>query len=412
MDLIAFDQSVTTQQYSDLLLRNANVVNGWDKLSWVEKYKDPSEFSVSGYLESNLREQLPIGTIVTQINSGEVMIVENHEISTSKDKPPEITISGRSLESIFQYRVIGSRILNVDPEANGGVPDNHYWGITNWPWDQVYYILASHSIGPPVVPVATTAWNVRAPNQNDTIQNLRISIKTRAIPDVQIEEREVQFTDVLSVVQGILPSFDGGLRSIRSNWGYGINNPDDTSHTQPKSTVLIHNGVDRSSSVAFSHSRGEVESANYLFSSKNDVNGVVIMAGQGPKEGANRLYRPYRAQLYYTSIWGMRRKMGIVSDRDVEVTSRADSAANAKLAVVGRDYLARKNPVEISNIRIAPNSTEFQYRRDYDIGDLVGVEGEFESATVRRVTEFAEFEDENGYTAIPTLSKPTLEYQE
>jgi hypothetical protein len=48
----------------------------------------------------------------------------------------------------------------------------------------------------------------------------------------------------------------------------------------------------------------------------------------------------------------------------------------------------------------------YQYRRDYNIGDLVSIDGNFGQTAVMRVIEYAEIEDENGNSGHPTLALP------
>jgi hypothetical protein len=61
--------------------------------------------------------------------------------------------------------------------------------------------------------------------------------------------------------------------------------------------------------------------------------------------------------------------------------------------------------VAISNVKIAPNSQNYNYRTDYNVGDIVGVDGEYNTSTTMRVIEYVEIEDENGESGYPTLSE-------
>jgi hypothetical protein len=67
-------------------------------------------------------------------------------------------------------------------------------------------------------------------------------------------------------------------------------------------------------------------------------------------------------------------------------------------------YKAQTN-VSITQADVSEN-TDLRYRRDYNIGDLVTVDGDFGSSAVMRVVEYAEVEDENGTSGHPTLAIP------
>jgi hypothetical protein len=77
----------------------------------------------------------------------------------------------------------------------------------------------------------------------------------------------------------------------------------------------------------------------------------------------------------------------------------------AAMATRGRQELAKQHQITLTQSDIS-NLTNFQYRKHYNIGDLVSIDGDFDQVIVMRVSEFAEIEDENGTSAHPTLSVP------
>jgi hypothetical protein len=75
---------------------------------WIERYDQAGEFTFVADVKSGVRDLLPIGSFVSHVDTPEIMIVENHEISDKKDTDAEITISGRGFESDFESRIVGS----------------------------------------------------------------------------------------------------------------------------------------------------------------------------------------------------------------------------------------------------------------------------------------------------------------
>lgn len=394
MDLIVFDRDLPVADRRGLLLRNARIVTGWTSLSWIEKYSTLSEFQVSGPLSSGLRDMLPKGAFVAQVNSGEVMMVEDHQMRTSKDKEPEITVSGRSVDLIFLYRIIGARFTTHDtqyPEEDGDA----YMRGDIAPWSQARLLMEQFS-GPQVT--SPGSGGVRSPNSGDHIEHMRIvvSVKPGTGSEYESEPRQLRYGPVYSAVSEMLGAFNGGLRTIRSNWGHSLSNVSESD----KTTILIHNGRNRSDSVGFSHARGEVDSADYLWSNRNYVNRVVVF----PSDDSPRKWRVFVTE---AGITGMERRSASLDASDIDAgQSLVTSHAMPQMLARGRDHLAQRKELEISNIAIAPNSGRFRYRKDYDIGDLIGFEGEFGGPAVKQVVEFAEFEDENGYVSFPTLANP------
>jgi hypothetical protein len=80
----------------------------------------------------------------------------------------------------------------------------------------------------------------------------------------------------------------------------------------------------------------------------------------------------------------------------------------AVLAERGRKALRNQNTITIAQADIA-ETTRYQYRVDFNVGDLVTVDGNFDQMAKMRVVEYAEVEDENGYSGHPTLALPLPE---
>jgi hypothetical protein len=79
-----------------------------------------------------------------------------------------------------------------------------------------------------------------------------------------------------------------------------------------------------------------------------------------------------------------------------------------RMQALGIKSLHSKKERAIAAVNIAPMGTRYRYRTDYYIGDLVSVEGNYNTSAVMRVTEHVEIEDETGEQAYPTLAVPQV----
>ncbi len=79
-------------------MEQGEIVNGITNKLWIERYTEAGEFTFVAPLNTNLKEKLPIGSFVSHINSDDIMIVENHELSEDQGQESKITITGRSFE--------------------------------------------------------------------------------------------------------------------------------------------------------------------------------------------------------------------------------------------------------------------------------------------------------------------------
>jgi hypothetical protein len=96
---------------------------------------------------------------------------------------------------------------------------------------------------------------------------------------------------------------------------------------------------------------------------------------------------------------------------DAAPTGTALALALVAMQTRGRQVLKSQKRVTITQADVS-NMAQFQYRKDYNIGDMVTVEGNFGQTQAMRVIEFAEIEDENGRSAHPTLSVPDADETE
>ena len=83
--------------------------------------------------------------------------------------------------------------------------------------------------------------------------------------------------------------------------------------------------------------------------------------------------------------------------------SSADLAlAERVLTQRGNQALGNQRRTQFLETSINPTN-RYQYRRDYNIGDIVFVRGNYNVSQLMRVVEFAEFEDETGEVGVPTV---------
>ena len=86
------------------------IIEGYNSLIWTERFQEHGEFELKSF-DLSLAEKLPEDTLVSHLETREVMIVETHEIAMvgeGADAIPEITIRGRSVPSILEGRWVES----------------------------------------------------------------------------------------------------------------------------------------------------------------------------------------------------------------------------------------------------------------------------------------------------------------
>jgi hypothetical protein len=346
-------------------------INYLTKTMWVERYAAPGEFKFESQLSNGLKEFLPIGTLVSHADTLEVMIVENHEIKESEQEDPAIVATGRSFVSYLENRIVGT--TNARSPAGGNLK-TPYLLTADYTWNQIVTLINDF--------IANPTW------PNDSLVGVVASALVSGTG--MSVERPVEFGSLLERVLDILKVDDLGIRTVRKNT-FGIGSSTNT-------LLQVYKGIDRSAKIFFSWKSGDLSSVGYLFSNKNDKNSVIVV-GQ------------YVVVAVDTGPTKYDRRIMMVDGSDIDGHLGASPAGSditkivQDMTTLGQMALAAQNSITISTSDISETSP-YQFRRDYDIGDLVTLDGNYGQIGVFRVTEYAEIEDETGESGHPTLSIP------
>lgn len=356
-------------------LEGGEVVNNAESIVWTERYRDAGDFKIKAPLSSGLREFLPIGTFVSHSDTFEVMIVENHHIKEDPDKDPALEISGRSFESWLENRVTGlnqvrasNLILEYELSADNS-------------WDQAVQLVNDH--------VAESGAHAA-----DFIPDVFAS---SVVPGSGTSvARTFPREDVYRSLKNLLVVDNIGVKTHRPHSFAGSFSP-------TAIVLVVHNGVDHSDKVIFSVKSGDLDGAEYLWSDKTYKNAAVIV-GQyinvfsAPTWDPKNFYRKYL----------------IVDGSDID--GRFDAAPTGgtltnvmnKMQNRGLQAITNQNRIALIGADISELS-KYEYRKDYNIGDIVTVDASYGQMRPMRVIEFTEIMDENEYKAYPTLELPEPE---
>lgn len=347
------------------------IINNTLSKLWIEKYRDAGEFEVTGYASSGIQEKLPRGSFVSHVDSTDIMIVENHEITDNRDSEPTIKISGRSFETFLENRIVGSDI--VFPTS--GTPSDYT--IPAWTtWAQAKSLISQHILA------------VNLVDGDNAIPYFEV-IDTVSGTGVE-EQRVINSGELYSRVLDILAIDNLGIKVVRPGSGSIAVNP-------MNSVFVIHKGVDRSATVTLSYDSGDILSADYLWSNKKRKD-CALVSGK------------WVQTLVDSTQIGTNRRMMLVDatyldDKwDVAPTGLARVYILAFMQAKGKEALAKQNEVALVKADVAQNVTSAKFRKDYNVGDIIMVSGNYGEAAKMRVSEFVEIEDETGTSGHPTLT--------
>lgn len=357
---------------NDTLLENGDPIRGWDSFMWVERYDKPGEFEFKAKLSSGLHRFLPRGTLISHADTLEVMIVESIEIDEPKGEDPTVKITGRDFSSFLEKRVVGT---NQAKDASVVTP---YIVASNFSWLQIRQMIRDHVDDAFTYP-------------GDGLVDISVDSDVAGTSTI-LETREIKRGPLLDRVQELLKVDNLGLKTVRRN-------PFGAEGTANETWIIVYKGEDKSATVAFSWLDGGIEDASYLFSLKGYYNAAIVTS----------TYYNVVVQGIYSEY--DRRYMHVdASDIDSTYSSPpADIPGEVswlnRLRIRGEEALANHQLTNLMRAGIAP-FPRFQFRKDYQLGDLVTVNGNYGTTSLLRVTEYVEIEDENGESGHPTLELP------
>lgn len=368
MDVIKF-----TNPTHQTLLDQGELINGLKTKLWIERYRDISEFEFVASAETMMHLILPIGSLISHVESTEVMIVENHEINEADGQETKIVITGSSFDSFFKNRIVGSN--KNWPTIASGVDE--YSLSAEFTWNQAVTLLKDHIDATQVIDV------------NDAIYHIEVIADVVGTGDS--DERFIPRGNLYSRLIDLLEIDDLGIKVMRP----GVRSP--LGFNNPNMAVVIHKGQDLSQQVAFSYSTGEIQNADYLWSNK-ELKNAALVSGRWLETVVKDSSTDYDRRMMYIDASFMDNTYSSAPE-EPDRTYILDI-----MTIIGQNYLLSQKEVAIVNAEPTKNSTTHKYREHYDVGDIVTVDGEYNETASMRVSEYVEIEDETGQSGYPTLS--------
>lgn len=362
MDIFAF----RTNPATPTKLEHGEIINGLKSKMWVERYREAGEFELVANIASGIREQLPIGSMISHVDTNEVMIVETHAISEERGQQSDIVVSGRDFTTILEQRVLGSN--RAFPNV-GYVPN--YDLVAAYSWLQAVLMINEH---------------ISVSSLVDDYDAFPFVSVTHDVTGVSSQDaRSMSRGDLYSRLIEILEIDNLGIKVVRPSGG------SDT-------MFVIHKGANRTKEVLFSNESGEIESADYLWSNKLLKNSALVSGRWVEVRIDNLTDVEYKRRMMYID--------GSDIDEHFETEPTDTDLLNTivKMEQRAQAALAAQRNIALAKTEISKEGTRAVYRVDFNVGDLVTVHGDYNETTTRRVTEYVEIEDETGFKSYPTLA--------
>ena len=299
---------------------------------WVSRYRECGEFEIYIPASKELVSLFQGDVIFTRDDNETIMILEKFKLTTDEETGDFLILSGRSLESIFERRVVKKQI-NLDGTLGEGVS---------------------------TLLTACCMYPIKG-DSDRTIPQLRVNNLSEFTEHL---EKQITGDSLLSVFTDICVSKDCGFKLTC----------DDTPN---KFTFTLYRGRDMTDTVIFSPQFGNLSKSEFTFDYSNYFN-YIYTAGEG--EGKDRVVIEYESDdVDYRSLVGLNRREYWLDERNCSSNSehpQSDTYYFAVLQEKGREKCKELRPFVEFTGEIVDNGM-YKYHVDYELGDTVLIENEY-----------------------------------
>lgn len=335
------------------------VVDTYESFIWSDRYREYGDMELTCFPDRKIIEDCKIDYYLQNPESEHLMIIEGLEVDTDSEEGNRYIITGRSLESILDRRVVWKQTTLSGSLQNG-----------------VKQLLTDAFISP----------NVSARKISNFV------FKESTDPAITKLTHEAQYTgdNIYAIVKDICAEYDIGFKI--------------TLNAKKQFVFEFYKGVDRSydqsenTYVVFSPNFDNIINSQYAETVKEYKN-VSLIGGEG--EGEERKYATVGNES------GLSRREVFTDARDIK--SELEDGSTMSDA----DYkalLVQKGTKDLTNYPWAKSfegevdaTRGFVYGVDFFIGDMVQVANEYGMQGPSVVVEMVWSQDDDGYTCYPTF---------
>lgn len=348
----------------DVTVLNTNldaisIVDVYESFIWTDRYYEYGDFELFTSMTDTILNYIRQDYYLQSRESEHVMIIEKIRINSDSENGNHITVTGRSLESILDRRIVWGQKTITGNLQNG-----------------IRTLLNENVISPA--------------DSTRRISNFIFEASTDpAITSLKID---AQYTgdNLYDVINKICSE-----RSI----GFKV-----TLNNNKQFVFKLYAGTDRSYDqsanpyVVFSPKFENIINSNYV-ESKSALKTVTLVGGEG--EGSARKY---------TTVGGgsgLNRRELFTDARDIssdvgDGVVLSDAEYTAQLQQRGKEKLAENTDVTSFEGQVE-TTVMFRYGEDFFNGDVVQIANEYGHETKARIVEIVMSEDEDGNSVYPTF---------
>lgn len=343
------------------------VIDTYESFIWTERYLEAGDFEL--YLPVDVRDikMLQVGNYLSIVDSSNYMVIENLETESDIEDGDKLIVTGRTLGSVLDRRVIWDRVTLTGTFQNG-----------------VKKLLDDNVISPSVSARAIPGFTFKASTDSKITA---MTLDTEYLGE-GLYEAIVELCTEKDIGWRVYPSGAGGFQFELYP---GVNH----SYDQTERPYVV-----------FSQAYDNLIGSKYTYTLENYK---TVARVEGPEVDG---YPQFMGVAERGAVSGLSRRETYTSasvDSDVtkvddngELSSSQISQINAILNQKGLEALAETSIDEAFEAEIDA-TRQFVHGEHFELGDIVQVEDALGFSRKVRVSEVMRSWDTNGYTMTPTF---------
>lgn len=371
------------------------VVDAFESFIWTERYRTPGDFEIYIPVDKSPLEYLKRDYYVWRKDTDYLMVIEDVQIDTDAEVGPHITVTGRSLESFLERRVIAYRTV-----INGNLQNG------------IQRLLNENAISP-----SDTERKIPGlrfiPSKDERV--IALVMNANLLGENLLEEIETlcELNDL-----GFRITYNEPMSTLDFELYFGENR----SYDQEKNPWVVFSTEygNLLSSSYFESARG-LRTAVVVAGDANYENGQVVIDvdGQPEMKGLDRREMFITASDIETpnptvNEESIRERLEERNKTEREIQATIDQALADALAQDTETYksqLRQRGKEELAKTYITESFEgvveairQYVFQRDFFIGDVVQIRDEYGKEAPSRITEVVRSHDSTGETITPTFT--------
>lgn len=352
----------------DKEFRTVETIDSLISLIWTDRYDEAGEVEIETAAIKRYWDAFQPDYYLWLKESEHLMIIEDREITTDYEKGITIKITGRSLESLLERRIVWGQTIFKDKSVKDIISD----------------LLNQAIISPS--------------DSERKVSNFVLGDFQNGTEGAMMTKVDAQYTgdDLYTVVKTLCQACGIGFKVILNadnQFVFDLYEGTDHTYDQFKNPYIV-----------FSPSQNNITSTDYLDSEKTKRT-VALVLGEG--EGADRKAWTVQANSKNAPV-GLSRRELYVDARDISTQTEegktiSDTEYNQMLETRGKEKLAENIATTAFDGQVDALLT-YEYKKDYFLGDIVQVVNELGMELNLRVKEYIYSQDQNGITYYPSFA--------